>query len=131
MFSLSTIIKINKNAKSQSRKSKYEPYVFQPREIDCLPGGEFENKYSEFPFPIIGDYTPIGWEKVEDENGPIEYLVDATGCGSPKEPAWTWRQFNLILMDMYKQHPNYGYAITEMGQFQFYVAVFKRKGVPG
>lgn len=54
-------------------------------------------------------------------------LVDSTGFGDRGELALTQEQFSEFI----QRHPGYGYAITEAGQFQVVVAVYRRTLVKG
>ena len=60
------------------------------------------------------DYKPKGWEFVED------LFVDNSGFGSLDETALTAGQF------IEKIKKGFSYAITDVGQFQVYVSVFKK-----
>jgi len=64
--------------------------------------------------PLIGDYTPEGWQEVET------LFVDISGFGSPGEPALTQEQF------LSRVKAGFGYGLGECGQFQGYVRVFER-----
>jgi hypothetical protein len=59
--------------------------------------------------------VPWGWELTGEE-----YFVDSSGFGSPGEPALTFDQFAT------KCTEGMGYAITEAGQFQVYIAEYRR-----
>lgn len=72
--------------------------------------------------PFIGDYVPKGWEFIEG------WTVDASGFGAPDEPALTQDQFLVRVRAELAKHPNTGFAITESGQFQVFVGVYRYTG---
>lgn len=84
-----------------------EPFLVEDREqIEAMP---------PFPFPAIeGDDLPDEWEPT----GTVLFC-DSSGFGLPGEPALTPEQLRAEL------RVGYGYAITDMGQFQLYVSEFQ------
>jgi hypothetical protein len=79
-----------------------------------------------FPFPFIGDYIPEGWEQARDIDGdPVTLFCDSSGFGSESEPALTVKQLIGKLREYKRSGDSYGFAITQVGQFQVYVGVFK------
>ena len=78
-----------------------------------------------FPFPFLGDYVPHGWEKLEDE-----LFVDKTGMGADYESALTVEQFKAECIRLYRENYPSGvaFAITQEGQFQLYVGVYRYVG---
>jgi len=63
---------------------------------------------------IIGQGIPLGYELTE------KFFVDSSGMGQEGEGALTFGQFlNKVKAGRY-------YGITEAGQFQVYIAEFKR-----
>ena len=46
--------------------------------------------------------------------------------GAPDEPALTISQFLDRMEQLVAEHPDWGYGIVEEGQFQLYVAAFRR-----
>jgi hypothetical protein len=74
-----------------------------------------------FPFPSLGDYVPVGWERAEQ----IEpLLVDKTGRGSEYELALTIKQFVKRLENFEKSGDPFAVAIIEEGEMQLVVGVF-------
>lgn len=107
--------RINNEATRRALEKKQEPYVlFDKEDID---------KFPPFPFTHLGDYTPPGWELLEDQE-PL--FCDTTGFGKSSEPALTTAELKRELRKLYDQNPNYGYAVIEIGQFQLYLGVFRR-----
>ena len=46
--------------------------------------------------------------------------------GSEREPALTSESFKRRLLDLFEEHPEYGYAVIEVGPFQAHIGVFQR-----
>lgn len=112
MLSIQYIRAESDRAARLAAKAKKEPYVvYDEQEVEST---------SSWPFPFIGHYEPAGWEKLD------ELFVDSSGFGSESEPALTQRAFRAKLLEYVKASETYGFAITEVGQFQCYVGVFKR-----
>jgi len=64
--------------------------------------------------PFLGDYTPPGYEKVN------EYFVDSSGCGTEGGSAISAKLFSTqVKVGM-------SYAVVESGQFQVYIGEFKK-----
>jgi hypothetical protein len=57
-----------------------------------------------------------------------ELFVDSSGFGGPEEPALTQNQFTSELTDLLKEHGSLYATITNSGQFQVYVGLFKKEG---
>ena len=104
MYSLETINSMNRKVTNKAEHHGLRPFV-----------AECDNDKKVFKCPNLGDYVPKGWEKIED------LFVDSSGWGSLGEPALTKEQF------LAKVRKGFGYAITERGQFQVYIGVFKKK----
>jgi hypothetical protein len=68
-----------------------------------------------FPFPQLGDYCPPGWELL------TELFVDSLGWDlfDAGGPALSIAEF------INRLEPGAGYGITDVGQFQLYVGVFR------
>ena len=78
--------------------------------------------------PNLGDYTGNhatwhGWRKTDQE-----WFVDSSGFGREGEPALTLEQLVRQLRDHFSKNPAVGYGITEVGQFQIYIAAFESTG---
>jgi hypothetical protein len=54
--------------------------------------------------------------------------VDSSGFGSDSEPALTQRQFMAKVREEMKANPQTAFAITEYGQFQCFVGVYRWTG---
>lgn len=103
MMSLESIRSMAEEAAVEAARESKQPYV------------AFEDKDTGvFRCPFLGDYIPDGWEETD------ELFVDASGFGADDEPALTKEQF------INKVKSGYGYAVSQAGQFQVYVRVFKR-----
>ena len=103
MMSLETIRAISEEKAIEAAAENKQPYVAYE---DHDPG--------VFNCPHLGDYIPEGWVEIE------ELFVDSSGFGSENEPALTTDQF------LEKVKGGLGYAVSEAGQFQVFVRVFKR-----
>lgn len=55
-------------------------------------------------------------------------FVDSSGFGADDEPALTANQFDKKLAEIVSQHGTVHTAITDSGQFQVYVGIFKHTG---
>lgn len=92
---------------AKAKKVPYRPYDAE----------EVRSYIDRFPFPLLGNYRPNGWELVQT------VLVDTTGCGTESEPALTQEQLrNLVLNGL---DNDYGYAVICSGQFQTTLGIFK------
>ena len=72
---------------------------------------------SGFPFPVLGDYIPPNYERVDS------LFVDSSGLGKRTEPALTIDEL-CDYIELYLDE-NRSYAIRDVGQFQVYVNVFR------
>ena len=102
MYALSEIKKMNRKAGVKAKKR--QPYI----------AGEITGLNDLKKIPNFGDYRPKGWEETKS------YFVDHSGFGSDGESALTIGNF------LGKMKSGYGYAITEVGQFQLYITEFKK-----
>lgn len=93
-------------------KNKKVPYV---------PFDEAEVQETRFIIPNLGSYTPKGWELME------ELFCDTSDMGSEGEPALTLKQLKKKIIEYMKMDGTHGFGITEEGQFQCHVGVFKEK----
>jgi hypothetical protein len=114
MWSLETLAYLNEQASKKARRQRKEPFVPTLDEIDSYP---------PFPFPHLGSsFVPPGWEQVED----ALWFADSSGWGRDDEPALSVRQLKNELRHYIKENPGHGFGIVECGQFQCYVAAFRR-----
>lgn len=79
------------------------------------------DKMPPFPFPKVPRY-PEGWSCKE------VILCDHSGIGQRHEPALTPDQLKEELRDLYKDHPDWGYGIIDVGDFQLKLGVFEEIG---
>lgn len=92
-----------------------EPFVF-----DDLT--DLENGQGGYPFPIITDnLLSDDWEETDQV-----WFVDASGFGSEREPALTAEAFRKQLLEYLRQHPDHGFGLSGVGQFQVYVSAYRR-----
>jgi hypothetical protein len=111
-MSLAAIHHLNTQIAVEAAERDAVPYVpLNVEEVDLYP---------PFPFPNLGYLEPDGWEKTD-----TAWFVDKTGQGHEWEPALTVEQFKRQLREYVAKHPGHGFAITEEGEFQVYVATFK------
>lgn len=106
MMSPEMIRQMARRAAARAAREGKVPFLLEAEDIADFREGV------RFPFPFLGPYVPKGWKKVQ------EHFVDSSGFGAPGEPALTASQFieRLVI--------GRGYAITEAGQFQVYVAEY-------
>ena len=114
MFSPETIRAMSRKAARDSARAGVVPLLVEEEDLEP---GVLERHLRGVPF--IGDRVPRGYRKVED------WFVDTSGWGSEDEPAMTQRAF---LAKVRENGAGYAYALTEVGQFQGYVGVFRYKG---
>jgi hypothetical protein len=114
MMSLATIHALEREVGKKAAQEARMPYV---------PIHEDEIKtYPPFPFPHLGDHRPKGWELVE------ELFCDCSGWGASDEPALSVDQLKRKLIELQRaSNATYGYGVTEAGQFQLYLGVFRRR----
>ena len=111
MMGLATIRKMSDDA---ARMAREEGVTLQAVTEEDLASSAAMKRGVRIKF--IGTHVPAGWQRTERE----EAFVDTSGFGSPHEPAMTQEQFRAWM------RPGYAYALTEIGQFQGYVAEFER-----
>lgn len=116
MMSLGQIRAASREAAVKAAAERLEPFILEDTDLEDIRlrienGGR---SGPMFPFPMIGDHTPAGWERVD------QLFVDTSGWGSPGEAALTPAQL-LERLQVGK-----GYALIEIGQFQAYLGVFQR-----
>jgi hypothetical protein len=118
MMSPEYIRSLSDDAAREASQKRKKPYaIFDVAELRRLEAGT-----KPLPFPFLGSYTPPGYEKVE------ELFVDSSGFGSESEPAMTKRAFFKRLHADMAAGNAFSYALTEVGQFQCYVGVYRKKG---
>jgi hypothetical protein len=113
MMAIETIRSMSRQAALKAAKAKRQPFVVTAEDVADLQASN-PRALNNIRFPFIGDYTPKGWEKVD------EHFVDSSGFGGPTEPALTQQSFYRRLQ------AGHGYAITEAGQFQVYIGEFRK-----
>ena len=110
MMSLQDIRQLSDEAAVEAAEQELEPMALWPS--DCEP---------PFRFPNIGSMEPEGFEEVKD------FFVDHSGFGGPGEPALTAEEFSKQLLAMVQESEVTLFAaITEIGQFQLYVTVYRK-----
>jgi hypothetical protein len=114
MMSLQAIQAESRKAARKAVKEHKLPFVFEQEDIDRIRA---TGDVYDVQIPFLGDYVPKGWRRTERK----ELFVDASGFGLPNEPAMTQDMFIEALT------AGKGYAITEAGQFQVYVAEYEMK----
>lgn len=118
MMSPATIAAMSRKAVRDSRAAGKLPLVIE--EEDLAPG-VLEQHLRHIPF--LGDRNPKGFTPLRDEDGFItEHFVDSSGFGSPGEPAETWDRFCGAVRE---RGANHAYSISQAGQFQVYIRVFR------
>lgn len=114
MMGIETIREINRKATSAARRVKRQPWVPDADDRVKLASGRLVAR-----FPFLADYVPPGWEL----KGTTRF-VDTSGLGRDDAPALSQRQLALAIAN---DEPGLGYALIEHGQFQGYVASYKRR----
>lgn len=117
MMSPGVIHDMDLKAARKAAREKRVPLVLEAEDIEILktqwPSGVLEKEGKCLQFPFLGTYIPRGWKRTGRE-----FFVDSSGFGGPGEPALTFERF------LEQVKPSHGYAITEAGQFQVYVAEY-------
>jgi len=117
MMGLSEIRRVNLEASRKARRTK-------PRLISSIQDVEDIFEHRSKGFPYVGDNC----EKFDEKHERIETLfVDISGFGAPGEPALTLNQLQRRLTELVKEHGKIYAALEETGQFQGYLAIWKRK----
>ena len=98
-------------AMTAAKKHKTPYVVYDENELDAM---------RKIPFPFIGTHSPKGWKKV------AAVFCDHSGWGSPGEPALTIDQLIEKIRAYLKDGKAYGYAITNLGQFQLWLGVYEQ-----
>jgi hypothetical protein len=109
MFGLETIKAMNADAALAARLEGRKPVAITT-EADIVG------------IPNLGDAC----EDIDKVAPRLDTLfVDISGWGSPNEPALTQEQFFARLLALVAEHGTVLAALSEVGQFQGYVAVWK------
>jgi hypothetical protein len=95
----------------RAAKERKAPYTPWPQDLASLDAFQRSVRV-----PFLGDYLPDGWKRSERDDA----FVDTSGFGSESEPALTQDGLRQWM------RPGYGYAVTEAGQFQAYVAEYEK-----
>lgn len=114
MMSLTTIRQMAQDAAENACRARLKPYGPWDEDIAAWRSSAASGTLPRLPFPFLGDYVPENYELEE------EVFVDSSGWGSPGEPAMTIPEFLDTLRS------DRSYAITEAGQFQVYIGVYRR-----
>lgn len=118
MMSSAQIHAMSRKAVQDSRKAGKLPLIVEEEDLEP---GVLENHLRRMPF--LGDRNPRGFTPVRDEDGAVcEHFVDSSGFGSPGEAAETFDQFCAAVR---KRGAGFAYSISQAGQFQVYVRVFR------
>ncbi len=117
MHGLETIKAMNAEAAEKARSLGKKPY--------CLVDETVIDSWPAFPFPDLGDAC-ADWDEVYRRVDTL--FCDASGCGSPEEPALTADQLKERVFELW-QNTLVGQmlyiAIEEVGQFQLHLAVWR------
>jgi hypothetical protein len=118
MFTLELIEQMNREAAVRARNLDIQPYLIAS--TDCL--NEVFESWRPLPFPSIGD-ADEDFDKIFKRIDTL--FCDSSGFGASNEPALTREQLHVKLADIIKEHGSIYVAITETGQFQLYLGVWK------
>ena len=118
MMSASAIRSLSREAAEEAAAENKEPLVLEPEDVE-----DWRTRCG-VSIPNLGDHRPAGWDIVGDYDDWL--FVDKSGMGAPDEPALTISQFLDRMEQLVAEHPDWGYGIVEEGQFQLYVAAFRR-----
>jgi len=114
MMDLRSIRALAEEAAKDAASKKLQPYVvFDEAEVERLED-------ARLPFPFLGTYVPSGWEVVDS------LFCDSSGFGAEDEPALTKHALLEKVRERLADKDTFGYAITQAGQFQAYVGVYRR-----
>jgi hypothetical protein len=110
MMSQSTIRQLQQEARERAALENTTPYLVAAEDITAWKNGIG----LPFPFPMIGDHEPAGYETDGDA-----LFVDTSGFGGDDEPALSISQM------LNELKPDMCYAFTEVGQFQAYLQPYR------
>lgn len=102
------------DAAQHARRNGYVPIIITQDLKERQALALKDNRPSVIHIPFLGGYVPRGYERTERK----ELFVDTSGMGNVGEPSLTAEAF-LEALTVGK-----AYAMTEVGQFQAYVAEF-------
>lgn len=125
MMSASAICQMSREIAEEAAEEARAPFIVDIHDIEEFQAGRMRR----IRIPNFGDYVPAGWERVGNDYDDW-FFCDKTG--GPKDgPALTIDEFVARLAANVREHPEYGYAIVEEGQFQLYVAAFRPADTEG
>jgi hypothetical protein len=101
---------MQQEARERAALENTTPYLVAAEDITAWKNGIG----LPFPFPMIGDHEPAGYETDGDA-----LFIDTSGFGADNEPALSVSQ----MLDEIK--PDRAYAFTECGQFQAYLQPYR------
>ena len=112
MWDPSVIRKMNDDYAKKARKEEKGPYILESLDdLDDMP---------PFPFPMLGDAADdVDLDKLDT------LFCDLSGWGADYEPALTVKQLKARLREMFEEHGTLALAISEHGQFQLQLEVWK------
>lgn len=112
MMDLGTIRALSRDTGNRAKRHGVKPW--HPETVEDIT---YQNLRR---IPMLGDYTPRGYERTE------VWFVDKTGMDT-RGPAMSPESLVAKLREYQLQYPHASYAITEEGQFQLYVTAFLRQ----
>lgn len=116
MMDLATIRAMSRKAAREAARDRKHPLIVEQEDVEDALRALDLGFSPGLSFPFLGDYVPPGWKRTDRE----PMFVDSSGFGQEGEPAMTIPAFVRAL------RPGYGYAVIEAGQFQVYVAEYRR-----
>lgn len=121
MMSIETIRRMSRQAARQSAREGKVPLLV---EAEDMAEGVLESHLRHIPF--IGDRNPRGYRPLRDADGSFtEHFCDSSGRGVPGEAAETFDEFCRHVRE---RGPGFAYAVTEAGQWQAYIRVYRYAG---
>ncbi|MCK5608621.1 hypothetical protein KAR91_42455 [Candidatus Pacearchaeota archaeon] len=94
-----------------------KPFVYDETSIDGIMVAD-----AAFPFPLTSDLLLSDeWEEAGES-----WFVDSSGRGGDGEPALAVETFRRKLAAYVREHPDHGFGISGVGQFQLYVSAYKQ-----
>ena len=139
MMDLDTIKALNDEALERAEENGDEPLQLNEHDRE-----ELKDSFGKLSsMPMLGDYIPNGWSKV-DINDYKDYLevpewwwgckllskgdlwCDSSGLGRENEPSLTMDEFRNIVNQLLDINQNFGFGLYSTGQFQAGVRVFRQ-----